>query len=139
MRLAEPCPQGYYCPAGSSIPIPCQNGTFSSVTHATSSAACGPAPPGTTAVDGVPYTYPCLPGYYCPGSSVQNPCAATTWNPVAGSSSVSDCVPCPAGYLCDEPGIANLSTYLCPTAHFCDLQVRVWHGPLHMQTLRTVW
>ena len=40
----EPCPVGFYCPEGSLEAIPCVNGTFSAVTHATSASFCGPCP-----------------------------------------------------------------------------------------------
>ncbi len=48
-----PCPQGSYCPEGTSVPIPCPAGTFSNQERA---------------ID-VTYCMTCPPGYICPQPS----------------------------------------------------------------------
>lgn len=45
-----PCPPGSYCPLGTSVPIPCPDGTYSNQERATD----------------VTYCIECPPGYICP-------------------------------------------------------------------------
>lgn len=46
-----PCPEGYYCPEGTVLPVPCDPGTYAAVTHATQCE-------------------PCVPGWYCVSGSL---------------------------------------------------------------------
>lgn len=50
-----PCPEGYYCPEGTVQPVPCDPGTYVSVTHATQ---CEPCVPGWYCVSGSLYLCP---------------------------------------------------------------------------------
>ncbi len=60
------CPAGSHCPAGSPFHIACVNGSY---TNHTGAAACYDCPAGFFCVSRDD-AQPCLPGYYCPVSSV---------------------------------------------------------------------
>ncbi len=81
-RAQTVCPAGAYCPAGSSAPIICPAGTFSSATGATSAAACNV----------------CAAGFFgatAPAGSTAScsPCAAGQYTATAGQAA---CLPCAA-------------------------------------------
>jgi len=40
MTIGFTCPTGSYCPAGSTLPVPCPMGSYSTGTSLTSSAGC---------------------------------------------------------------------------------------------------
>ena len=44
--LNDMCPKGYYCPKGTSSPLPCPQGTFSNVTMLEDESACEICPRG---------------------------------------------------------------------------------------------
>ena len=135
------CPVGFYCPEGSTDPVPCDPGYYQDSTQATNSSACklctrGKYCKGTGLAGPVG---PCAPGYYCPpGQSSKTPVA----------------YPCPAGYICkegvDQPekcpsgsyqnlplqdtckecpkrfycnaaygGVDNFNLYVCPEGYYC--------------------
>jgi hypothetical protein len=133
------CPAGFYCPTGSSSPIPCDAGFFNANTgrwdttlHCTQCPAgsfCNQA--GATAVSG-----PCPVGFFCPAGTVNNqticpvghycpvgsgtaiPCAAADYQDLQGQAV---CKVCPAGFTCTDsartlcrPDIDNPS-YYCPS------------------------
>ncbi len=54
-----PCPEGSYCPEGTVQPVPCDPGTYVTVTHATQCE-------------------PCVPGWYCVSGSLYL-CPAGLW------------------------------------------------------------
>lgn len=116
------CPRGFYCPEGSSAESACPPGTFSAALGATSAAACGPCPPGFTCADGNPIPIPCEAGHFCPGAGQQIACPRRSYNPVTESSNVTACLPCPAGFFCDDEGIADISLWSCPPGFFCPEQ-----------------
>ena len=69
----DPCPAGYYCPAGTAYALPCPSGTYNALTGQDELADCTTteagyySTAGLTAVAGL-----CLPGYYCPAGSTSN-------------------------------------------------------------------
>jgi len=74
------CPAPYYCPNGTTDPLPCPGGTH-----------------GKGQVGKTNYTEcsVCPAGYYCkPGSATPTPCPEGTYNPVEGRSDVWQCVLC---------------------------------------------
>lgn len=120
-----PCPIGYYCPEGSSVPTACPPGFFSAILRATSELDCGPCPPGYTCTVGSPVPIPCAEGGYCPSNGERFECPVFTYNPNTASSSIAACIPCPAGYFCNGEGITSqLGTYACPVGHYCPYNTR---------------
>ena len=62
---------------------------------------------------------PCTQGHWCPAGSV-NPtaCVPGTYNPDASSGSITNCVPCDAGYACPNYGMTSMTTP-CSQGHYC--------------------
>ena len=61
-----------------------------------------------------------LSGYYCPGGGILPiRCEPGTYNLKLGASDVSECLDCPAGYYCPEPGMSNGRLYPCADGFFC--------------------
>jgi hypothetical protein len=75
------CPAGRYCPAGTSTPVVCPAGTYSSELRRTE--VC---------------TAYCWQGFYCPDPGKRVPCPANT-NSLARASSQLQCK-CESGYQC---------------------------------------
>lgn len=62
----------------------------------------------------------CPAGAYCPnGSSFYTLCPVYTYNPDVGRFSPGHCLPCPAGYFCNQEGIGDLTTVRCTAGHYC--------------------
>lgn len=87
-KMCLHCPPGYECPRGTSDPIPCSPGRFSSL----SSRSCAPCPAGSycpqSAVSDLLTTtsFLCPAGLYCPSGLDLTPSLATH--------------ACPAGRFC---------------------------------------
>ena len=114
------CPQGYYCPIGTTQPISCPYGTFNSVTGRSSSSDC----------------LACTAGYYCPYEATVNPtvcpqgsycvsgvssptlCPVGTYGPTTGLISSSACTKCDAGSYCDTPGLIAVKGP-CSAGYYC--------------------
>jgi hypothetical protein len=63
--------------------------------------------------------YSCEEGSYCDGA-VSVSCPEGTYNPRTHGLSNTDCLECPAGYLCDQKGIKELTDdFLCPLGFNC--------------------
>jgi len=93
------CKGGHFCPAGTSIPFPCEAGTFSKATSLTSAGDCADCPPG----------------HVCAiGSLEPTPCRSGT---VAAGWRNDVCTLCPAGYYQDQP--ANETCIRCRAGSFC--------------------
>ena len=58
-------------------------------------------------------------GQYCPFGKKPIDCPLYTYGSMLGSTSVNDCLPCPAGYWCNSTGISSLSSHKCPVGNFC--------------------
>ena len=73
---------------------------------------------------GSPLLTPCPTGKYCPGLNVVIDCPTTTYNPYTEMVDGSACLPCPAGYFCNETSISYYGAYECPVGHYCPIKVR---------------
>ncbi|XP_014845642.1 PREDICTED: uncharacterized protein LOC106919650 isoform X3 [Poecilia mexicana] len=133
------CPQGSYCPEGTSLPLPCPPGTYSDRLYLTEASGCSPCPAGqycgTTGL-----TRPsglCQAGSYCPGGDTASTgsegglcpsshycpegsfspvaCPAGTYSNLTGQAA---CSRCPAGYYCPEK-TDNFSKFPCPPGFYC--------------------
>ncbi|XP_071958738.1 uncharacterized protein [Antedon mediterranea] len=116
------CPQGYYCPEGSSGPEACSPGTYSNTFENHNITDCIPCtagkyctgwgrvepndycdegwfcPEGSTAAQ--PPGNECLAGHQCPvGSPDQSACLSGSYQPFTGQG---ECYDCPAGSYCDQ-------------------------------------
>ena len=134
--VGGPCPKGFYCETGSSMPTHCPAGTFSNVTGLQIVDDCIPCPSsyyceseGATGVTGL-----CDAGYYCDGYATnarQNPTPPGYYSIAGSSASVpcdpgfynslwfqSACVACPSGYYCSSN---SMSTYtnICVPGSYC--------------------
>ncbi|XP_061734344.1 neurogenic locus notch homolog protein 3-like [Nerophis ophidion] len=119
------CQVGFYCPSGSSEPLPCLPGAFCNVSGL--ALPMGPCSPGFYCVGGATEGKPtdgetgniCPSGTYCvEGSGEPELCPAGTFSPVPGLTTESDCQPCPAGFYCRAPGL-SAPTGPCDEGYWC--------------------
>mgnify|MGYP002629898466 CR=1 FL=1 len=135
---ATTCPQGFFCPTGTSEPEqhPCPAGRYGAATGLASADACTGCPasqhcnrPGLLAPSGT-----CLDGYYCgPGSAgatgtgpcptdfycasgQKTECPAGTQSGGPGAAAADECVPCPPGYVCADHERGMVA---CPAGRYC--------------------
>lgn len=100
MTIGTICPTGSYCPAGSTLPVPCPRGTYSSGTSLSLASQCTPCPAGLYCDQEGMITFntakKCAAGYICNGGSyTKYPVALTC------SATVLNCK-CQPGYRCSE-------------------------------------
>ncbi|KAJ8397174.1 hypothetical protein AAFF_G00440080 [Aldrovandia affinis] len=109
------CPAEHYCPIGTTQPVPCEPGTFITVTQATE---CWPCPPGRYCVDGK--TQLCPAGFYCPEGSGydQRSCPEGTYGTGTGLTAVSQCRECDPGHFCGRRNATDV-TGLCQEGYYC--------------------
>ncbi|XP_060107674.1 multiple epidermal growth factor-like domains protein 6 [Heteronotia binoei] len=144
------CPQGTYCPAGSSKPSLCQPGTFSNLLGQGGASDCQLCPSGFYCEGTGLQTptgecwegyycdnnqgpisdftlYPCLQGYYCPPGtqrSTQYSCPPGTFGPRQKLKSIQECQSCPPGKFCSSPGLAA-PTGDCSEGFWCKGGARI--------------
>ncbi|KAG7471369.1 hypothetical protein MATL_G00123830 [Megalops atlanticus] len=147
--LAQPavCPPGHYCPAGTTLPLPCPLGCYLSQPGGQELQHCGPCDagqfcgtPGLSAPQG-----PCDPGFYCSGGAStanpvnkssggvcpgghfcpagsrhprENPCPPGTWSNAVGAWDPSSCWLCPPGFFCNSSGLTQPAG-LCAAGFYC--------------------
>ena len=119
MPNGGPCPYGFYCPEGITIPQTCPSLQFINKEGAADVTECQPCPGGRICPDNSTVSEPCWAGYYCSVGFDPAMCPNKTYNNMTGASDISACLPCPAGYYCDEMGIADYATKPCPLGYFC--------------------
>ncbi|XP_042813145.1 signal peptide, CUB and EGF-like domain-containing protein 3 [Panthera tigris] len=106
-----PCPQGHFCPSGTSLPHPCPAGSYSNLTG---QASCFPCPAGYYCPENIT-TYsghPCPTGFYCPRGTkyaTQFPCPRGYYNPDPMTQSLDSCLPCPPGHYCGQENLTQAS------------------------------
>ena len=113
------CRPSHYCPEGISEPIPCPEGTYNPEEGGSQLSDCIACPAGYKCVSGDPVPKPCPAGHYCPLDSVGIPCPLGTYRNSVSGHTLSNCYNCPAGFWCNDTGIANYSSYPCPPGHYC--------------------
>ena len=141
------CPRGYFCPAGTEIPKPCPQGTYSKHEGLSNFSQCLSCPPGYICDDigQTDYTKPCLKGYFCkkgcPGFAQDNdasedygPCPPGHYCPISTNNPVmcppgtfsnltkleneDQCSPCSAGSFCSAAGLLQPDG-LCKKGYYC--------------------
>jgi len=66
----------------------------------------------------------CPRGSYCPmGTAFPKKCPIGTYNDLEQKTSVDDCLPCPAGFYCDQIGltIEDVKKKVCDAGFYCPL------------------
>ncbi|XP_035765653.1 zonadhesin [Neolamprologus brichardi] len=132
-----PCPPHSFCPAGTMVPQPCPNGTYtlSDLGGLQEERECSPCPPGKFCrggkIQGV-----CAAGYICVSGSTDFTPQGPVFNLTQCQWGVQCAGPCPPGFYCPEgtkqaqlcpantirssPGGASLQDCLpCPPQYWC--------------------
>ena len=136
----DDCPEGYYCPLGTSVKYPttfCAAGEYCPLNsvgvtacvaetyqNAPRQAACRQCPAGYTCATGATAfaASPCTAGNYCPaGSSVVTQCPMGTYSNGAKRGALTDCIDCDPGSYCDTLGQTAV-TGNCTAGYFCTLK-----------------
>ena len=142
------CPAGHYCDTGSSNPIPCPAGTYSSAVNNKNVNACLDCPSGSycESTGLTTWTGACAEGYFCPDATiVQRPTANVCpvgykcpsqsadkqlcTNGYQDQTMQGSCITCPAGYHCPDNGGVLDSKVACDSAgdaeesFYCPLNV----------------
>ena len=107
---ANKCPAGYYCPeeTGNGRSFACPIGTYSEVNGLFNASQCKTCPAGS----------------YCPDGSELEPtiqptlCPPGSYNPDEGAGHEFNCRPCDAGRSCPLSGLIN-SSHPCMEGHYC--------------------
>ena len=110
VTASQLCPEGHYCPLGSSIPVQCDLGTYQ---DEVGQFECKLCPSGF--ICGVATVTPqiCPAGGFCPPSShAATPCPVGTFSNTTGLETEEECQPCSGGYYCAFHG-ATQPTGLC--------------------------
>ncbi|EDV28435.1 uncharacterized protein TRIADDRAFT_51343 [Trichoplax adhaerens] len=118
VTIGQKCPVGSYCPAGTTLPIKCNDGLVIDKEGAVSAEDCTTCPAGYEC-DDKGNLFLCTPGYYCPYNITKQPCPIRTFSPDAGAKSMTTCRSCDPGYLCTDLAMTNSTIYPCPLGHFC--------------------
>lgn len=139
--VLTPCTAGGYCPPGSSQPLPCPAGTFSSSIGLANSSQCEQCSPGqycpssglTAPVGGCAPGYfcsgcsntstptfgVCPVGHYCPqGTGTPIPCPTGRYGPSTHAANTSDCPSCPGGSYCSISGSSSPQGN-CSGGYYC--------------------
>ena len=129
------CPQGFYCPEGTSNAIPCPVGTFRPDILGISLGSCFKCPRGSFCNDTglVSPSGLCSAGYYCDGGATSPTQHPSRLGYFSESGAVTD-LPCPIGTFSDQPTAikcnpclggfhcpqsGTVSPVLCPEGAFC--------------------
>ncbi|CAK8677709.1 unnamed protein product [Clavelina lepadiformis] len=113
-----PCPKGYYCPSGTTVPLGCPPGSYGPDLGADS---CVPCPAGSVCSSAnMTSVEPCWQGYYCPiNTSSPEPCPESTYNNQYNAKDESRCISCPSGFFCNGTGNAE-PTGPCSAGYLCE-------------------
>ncbi|XP_062603182.1 uncharacterized protein LOC134264959 [Saccostrea cucullata] len=136
---ANICPEGYYCPVGTTNPVPCPKGSYSNSTGLQGEVDCILCPAGSYCEQTAMTTTSglcdagyycvlqsnssqqdiCTAGSYCPhGSGNPTPCPQGTYSNTQGLANVTQCTSCDPGKYCNDTG---LTTYVadCDPGFYC--------------------
>ncbi|OMJ93310.1 hypothetical protein SteCoe_3776 [Stentor coeruleus] len=122
------CAIGEFCPIRSSGVTPCTEGSYCSSSQL--SAVTGPCTEGHYCKEGATVPTPiaslfsfgdvCPKGSYCTAeTSTPILCSTGKYLPYTGGISSSDCLSCPAGFYCPNPGTTDENIIQCPDGYYC--------------------
>ncbi|KAL8456161.1 hypothetical protein Emag_000007 [Eimeria magna] len=116
-----PCPPGHYCPAGTTEPEPCPDGSVRQDNFGRWESDCSICPKGFYCPSLSLTPKACPIGHFCPlGSTEPTPCFAGTFNPHEEGGDTSACLACIRGYICAVEGVGELAfDQQCPAGHYC--------------------
>ena len=119
--IGDICPNGHYCPTGSSTPIPCKAGSYN---NQTGQSECVTCPAGYYCLETTVSFLAtlCPSGYYCPSNTThghQYPCLPGTFSNHTGQKDQSSCRPCPLGQFCESYGL-TFPTGFCSPGWYCN-------------------
>lgn len=131
------CMAGYYCPSGTTQPIPCPIGTYNPSTQKSALSDCLACPAGLYCPNvATSAGNPCPKGSYCvAGVSTPTFCPVGTYAPNTNTVSLAACTNCDAGKYCDTPGLVAVSGscsagYICYSASITATPVGQTYGDL---------
>lgn len=117
-----PCPQGYYCPTSTSVPISCGDTNVICPTGSIAPVKISPGeytvlqdPTSTTVSITSSTAYMCPLGYFCTGDGYRIPCPKGYYGDTQGLVSNQCSGQCLAGYICAEGSISS-TQQVCGTA-----------------------
>ena len=142
------CTLGYYCPENTDFPIACPHGTYGGEPQLANVTMCSSCPAGKYCVNGFvsgdctagyicwgnsSTAFPdsdsvtsdeigsrCPAGYYClEGAVAPSPCPNDTVRSSSGAAMLTECEPCPSGFLCGEATSVPVG---CPAGFYCPEQ-----------------
>jgi hypothetical protein len=134
------CPPGFFCPKGTSDPLPapagyfckgegnamaapCLPGTWAKYNPENGTDTCSMCPAGYSCErEGTFAPRPCLPGSYRQFNATIacQLCPEGSWNPFYANPLESLCLPCPEGRVCPVKGMTNISQSIpCPEGFIC--------------------
>jgi len=140
-QITSICPNGSYCPEGSSQPINCSLGRYSVNQGMKEEEDCQQCPHGhyCPTQHQLPYKCPpgtygdkkgfidiseciiCKTGSYClEASSTSTPCPKGTYSNITGATSRNECLSCNPGKFCAATGLIK-PTGTCVEGHYCPL------------------
>ncbi len=110
LQSVPKCLAGFYCPAGSSQPRICDQGTYCPTAGMTATGALCPAGYFCSAGASAPMLNQCQPGTFCvAGSAIAAECAPGSFGPAAGNQIASACLACSGGFYCNAAGLSAVS------------------------------
>ncbi|MGH0182776.1 UNVERIFIED_CONTAM: hypothetical protein FKN15_010830 [Acipenser sinensis] len=119
-RECLPCPSGKFC-RGGKIQGSCAAG-FLCLSGSSEFTPRGSDLENRTSCLTDYVHHPCPPGFWCPGSGSPVLCPAGTMRTEPGSTAVSHCDPCTAGFYCPDPmvtGQPNIHGIPCRASSEC--------------------
>ncbi|XP_034557340.1 zonadhesin [Notolabrus celidotus] len=127
MQCAGPCPPGFFCSDGAEKVQLCPVNTIRVSPGGASLQDCLSCPPQHWCRPGDPVLHLCPAGHYCDGlpgnyytgGPGPRPCPLYTYRASPGAGSKGDCLPCPAGSLCNGTGLTDYSSSPCPPGFWC--------------------
>ena len=103
-ETCEPCPEGHYCPQGTSVPPACPKGKYYDKLSGKALGDCKD----------------CTAGYYCPVAGTITPLVCTKG--YYSSAGAFNCTKCKPGFYCASNTTSYslmINTYVCPAGMHC--------------------
>ena len=107
--------------SGTTAPVKCEAGGIRTTEGAASPTDCAVCSEGFYCIDNA--EEPCLAGHYCPErSTLPTPCDVGKYVDYQEAKLETECIDCPAGYLCNVEGVSDKEMFQCPVGHYCEVQ-----------------